>query len=66
MLSYKRKYQVITEYERAVLFRLGRLQSGGAKGPGLFNYIYFNLTKSLILFNEYFLLLSCTNKNNKI
>jgi len=28
--------KVITEYERAVLFRLGRLQSGGAKGPGLF------------------------------
>jgi len=28
--------KVVTEYERAVLFRLGRLQSGGAKGPGLF------------------------------
>ena len=26
--------QVVTEYERAVLFRLGRLQHGGAKGPG--------------------------------
>ena len=24
------------EYERAVIFRLGRLRSGGAKGPGLF------------------------------
>ena len=24
------------EYERAVVFRLGRLRSGGAKGPGLF------------------------------
>ena len=23
------------EYERAVVFRLGRLRSGGAKGPGL-------------------------------
>ena len=24
------------EYERAVIFRLGRLLSGGAKGPGVF------------------------------
>ena len=29
-------YQVVQEYERAVVFRLGRLRSGGAKGPGLF------------------------------
>ena len=28
--------QVVQEYERAVVFRLGRLRSGGAKGPGLF------------------------------
>ncbi|BFZ05926.1 hypothetical protein BsWGS_08965 [Bradybaena similaris] len=28
--------QVVREYERAVIFRLGRLLSGGAKGPGLF------------------------------
>lgn len=26
--------QVVQEYERAVIFRLGRLLSGGAKGPG--------------------------------
>ena len=26
----------IKEYERAVIFRLGRLLSGGAKGPGVF------------------------------
>lgn len=24
------------EYERAVIFRLGRLMQGGAKGPGIF------------------------------
>ena len=24
------------EYERAVIFRLGRLRPGGAKGPGIF------------------------------
>lgn len=28
--------QVVQEYERAVIFRLGRLLSGGAKGPGKF------------------------------
>ncbi|ESN96226.1 hypothetical protein HELRODRAFT_163269 [Helobdella robusta] len=28
--------QVVQEYERAVIFRLGRLFSGGAKGPGIF------------------------------
>ncbi|XP_030830897.1 band 7 protein AGAP004871-like [Strongylocentrotus purpuratus] len=28
--------KVVQEYERAVIFRLGRLLSGGAKGPGLF------------------------------
>ena len=27
---------MVQEYERAVVFRLGRLRSGGAKGPGLF------------------------------
>ena len=26
--------QVVQEYERAVIFRLGRLLSGGSKGPG--------------------------------
>jgi erythrocyte band 7 integral membrane protein len=28
--------KVVQEYERAVIFRLGRLLKGGAKGPGLF------------------------------
>ena len=38
------------EYERAVIFRVGRLVSGGAKGPGIFfilpcidNYIKVDL-----------------------
>ena len=26
--------QVVQEYERAVIFRLGRIVPGGAKGPG--------------------------------
>ena len=29
--------QVVQEYERAVIFRLGRLRPGGAKGPGGFH-----------------------------
>lgn len=28
--------QVVQEFERAVIFRLGRLRSGGARGPGVF------------------------------
>ena len=31
--------QIVQEYERAVIFRLGRLLPGGAKGPG--KYVYF-------------------------
>ena len=27
-------WKVVQEYERAVIFRLGRLLNGGAKGPG--------------------------------
>ena len=30
-------FQVVQEYERAVIFRLGRLMQGGAKGPGIFS-----------------------------
>ncbi|XP_059216775.1 band 7 protein AGAP004871 isoform X1 [Stomoxys calcitrans] len=29
-------FKVVQEYERAVIFRLGRLLQGGAKGPGIF------------------------------
>lgn len=29
-------FEVVQEYERAVIFRLGRLRTGGARGPGLF------------------------------
>ena len=28
--------QIVQEYERAVIFRLGRLVAGGARGPGIF------------------------------
>lgn len=29
-------FQVVQEYERAVIFRLGRLLPGGSRGPGIF------------------------------
>lgn len=29
-------FKIVQEYERAVIFRLGRVARGGAKGPGLF------------------------------
>ena len=29
-------YMLAAEYERSVIFRLGRLRKGGAKGPGIF------------------------------
>ena len=28
--------QIVQEYERAVIFRLGRILRGGAKGPGTY------------------------------
>nr|XP_024217570.1 band 7 protein AGAP004871 isoform X2 [Halyomorpha halys] len=34
-------FKVVQEYERAVIFRLGRLMSGGAKGPGLIYLLPF-------------------------
>ena len=34
--SYRLFLQVVQEYERSVIFRLGRLLSGGARGPGVF------------------------------
>lgn len=29
-------FKVVQEYERAVIFRLGRLKKGGPRGPGIF------------------------------
>ena len=36
-------FQVVQEYERAVIFRLGRLLQGGSRGPGQFIDIYETL-----------------------
>ena len=35
-LSLLYSVKIVQEYERVVIFRLGRLLMGGAKGPGLF------------------------------
>ncbi|RNA19222.1 erythrocyte band 7 integral membrane [Brachionus plicatilis] len=35
-ISLPMSIKIVKEYERAVIFRLGRILSGGAKGPGLF------------------------------
>ncbi|XP_074655863.1 band 7 protein AGAP004871-like isoform X2 [Tubulanus polymorphus] len=48
--------KVVQEYERAVIFRLGRLLSGGAKGPGLFFIIpctdqYFKIDLRTVSFD---------------
>ena len=34
MISFH--FKVVQEYERVVIFRLGRLLAGGARGPGIF------------------------------
>ena len=34
--SLEPKMSLVQEYERSVIFRLGRLLSGGARGPGVF------------------------------
>ena len=38
--SHLKTFQVVQEYERAVIFRLGRLLSGGSRGPG--KYLEYN------------------------
>ncbi|CAF0820480.1 unnamed protein product [Brachionus calyciflorus] len=35
-ISLPMSIKIVKEYERAVIFRLGRILAGGAKGPGLF------------------------------
>lgn len=66
--------KVVQEYERAVIFRLGRLLSGGARGPGVvfiifikisvvikINYIDFRFT-----FVQVFFIIPCVDIYEKI
>ena len=44
---------MVQEYERAVIFRLGRLQPGGAKGPGItITTITTFITITIIILNK--------------
>lgn len=53
--------QVVQEYERAVIFRLGRLLSGGAKGPGKQTFaIVFTRTGCSFKRDSTFLLKRCS------
>lgn len=36
IMRFGQMFKVVQEYERVVIFRLGRLLSGGARGPGIF------------------------------
>ncbi|XP_039301151.1 band 7 protein AGAP004871-like isoform X1 [Nilaparvata lugens] len=35
-ISVFMSFKIVQEYERAVIFRLGRVRTGGARGPGIF------------------------------
>ena len=52
--------KVVQEYERAVIFRLGRLKKGGASGPGLFFILpcidNYRSVEFLMLFLKYSLI----------
>ena len=45
---------MVQEYERAVIFRLGRLQPGGAKGPGITitTFLTITITITIIILNK--------------
>ena len=55
---------MVQEYERAVIFRLGRLLPGGAKGPGKKskNIIFFNK----IFFSGIFFVLPCIESYERV
>ena len=48
-LAHKCIFQVVQEYERAVIFRLGRLLSGGSRGPGKYYQPLYRSTQVHIL-----------------
>ena len=52
--------QVVQEYERAVIFRLGRLLSGGSRGPG---EQYFNVQNNWVFFRRKFIWENAARRN---
>ena len=51
--------KVVQEYERAVIFRLGRLLSGGSRGPGKMSleylewYQYIQISTEILDISKY-------------
>lgn len=67
-------FQVVQEYERAVIFRLGRLLSGGSRGPGKVENLLncpskLNLKQYYIKMETFagiFFVLPCTDSYSKV
>ena len=57
--------QVVQEYERAVIFRLGRLRQGGAKGPGK-TLIFFPVDFESFEYEGIFFVLPCVDHYKKV
>ena len=62
-------FQVVQEYERAVIFRLGRLLSGGSRGPGETHEMLKPRKKSRSILNNFlgiFFVLPCIESYQKV
>ena len=57
--------QVVLEYERAVIFRLGQLLPGGAKGPGMNEKARDQFSNSA-MFSGLFIVLPCIESYKKV
>ena len=63
--------QVVLEYERAVIFRLGQLLPGGAKGPGMHEKAqkctqHFDQISNSAMFSGLFIVLPCIESYKKV
>lgn len=56
--------KVVQEYERAVIFRVGRLLSGGSKGPGNIGFLLISIYSSLFLRNQRIFIIIEEKKHN--
>ena len=56
---------MVQEYERAVIFRLGRLRQGGAKGPGNCSLFFYFLILQLACKGIFFVL-PCVDHYKKV
>ena len=56
--------QVVQEYERAVIFRLGRLLSGGSRGPGR-SHLDFSSLDTVVRHYTLIMLLQITKRTSR-